>query len=352
MARSRRSLGILTPLLLLLSAGAAWSVAWVYLSQEADARITDALAKASEKGWTLSCGQRSIGGYPFRIEFDCGRPQLVSESANQRVTVNAERLLGVALIYNIKHVIVELDGPTNVSTFKLGGERQALEVETTSARASFELENDGLASVSFVTTGLRTLLPAFGFLNTTTGSGFSTERLGLHVRKAGASAHDLALKLDNSKLSGELSSALFESETLTAQTIDFVGQMSQSNALLHRSPAPGLAAWQAAGGEMKVQHLIVDAPALDIELSGVSTLDAGGRINGKFKGIFGKLNKLISDLKARGVLNDDGARLAAGAIGLLARPTKDGSKAELPVKISGGDVFLGPIKAMVLPALF
>ena len=352
MARSRRSLGILTPLFLLLSAAATWSFVWFYLSQEADARITEALATASEKGWTLTCGNRAIRGFPFRLEFDCGQPELVSETTSERLTVTAQRLLGVALIYNIKHVIVEVEGPTQVSTFKLGGERRALEVKTGSARASFELEDNGLAAVSFVATEALSQIPAFGLLHQSRGSAFATERAALHIRKIDATTHDIALKFDNTKLEGELSSALFESETLIAKTMDFVGQMKQSHALFHRSPAPGLAAWQAAGGEMHVRHLIVDAPALDIELSGVSTLDTWGRINGKFKGVFGKLNQLITDLKARGVLNDDGARLAAGAIGLLARPTKDGSKAELPVKISGGDVFLGPIKAMVLPALF
>ena len=354
MARSRSSLGIFTPLMLILVAGLTWGAAWFFLANVAEDRIADTLKQASARGWTLSCGDQALGGFPFRIEFDCNAPQLAIETARSRVTVKSQQLKLVALVYNLDQGIAEVAGPTTIETFQLGGVRRTYSLRTDSARASVEfIEGDAIA-VSAVLSKVNAEIPTLDLLNDGSTSTYVADRAAFHLRQAIAKTDvlDLALTLDNSRLAGELSGIFFEVPELTAKTVDFLGQMTKKNVLRSGSFTDNAVLWQAAGGEMQIQRFKIEAPALDVEVSGVGRLDNSGKAEGKFKGVFGKLKQLIKDLKSRGVLNDDGARLAAGAVGLLARPVKGSARVELPVSVTAGEVFLGPLRTMVLPPVF
>ncbi|VAW12316.1 hypothetical protein MNBD_ALPHA09-725 [hydrothermal vent metagenome] len=352
MARSRIPLGFLTPLLLVAFAAGAWSVAWFYLSGEADKRIIAAIDEASGRGWTLDCEDRGIGGFPFRVEFRCAGAQLVIEDARGRTTIRSEALLGVALVYKLDSAIVEVTGPTRIDTFELGGLRRNYLVATDTARASFTSADGQIVAVSVEATRVTADIPSLGLLNSGEASRISADRAEFHVRQAENAALDVSITIDNSQLAGELAQSLFEATKLLAEKLDFLGQLTRTDAFRSASAAIDLAAWQGQGGELRIQRLKVDTRALDVEVSGVARIDAFGNAEGKFKGIFGKLDLLIDELKARGVLDDDSARFAAGAVGLLARPIKGTSRVQLPVNVSDGEVFLGPIKTMILPPLF
>lgn len=352
MARSRIPLGVLTPLLLVALAAGMWALAWVYLADEAEKRIAAAIEEASGRGWTLDCEDQTVGGFPFRVEFDCAEPQFVIEDARGRTTIKSRVLLGVALVYDLDSVIVEVTGPTTVDTFQLGGMRRSYGVATDTVRASFDFTEGRVGAVSVVATAVDADIPSLDLLNTGEGSLVSAARAAFHLRRADGAALDVSITIDDARLAGEVAESLFEAPELLAEQLDFLGQVTKTDAFGAVSPAIGLAAWQGQGGELHIQRLKIETPALDVEISGIGKLDASGNAEGKFKGTFGKLDRLIDELKARGVLDNDGARIAAGAIGLLARPIKGTSKVQLPVNVNAGEVFLGPLKTMILPPLF
>jgi len=352
MAVSRISLGIFAPFLLVVIAAITWSVAWFYIAGEADIRITQAIDEASGRGLTLECGGRDISGYPFRIEFRCTDPQLVIENDTGQVTIRAKLLLGIALAYNLDRIIVDLTGPTDIDTFELGGVRQNFSVATKTARTSFDFTDGRISAASFVATGLGVDIPTLGLLNSGETSEISADRAAFHFRPAEKRALDIAVTVDKYQLAGEMAQAWFEAPDLVGDKVDFLGQLTNSDLFWGSSFGNAVVVWQQEGGQLSIQRLTVDTPALDFEISGVATLNGSGDVQGNFTGVFGKLDRLIDELKQRGILNDDSAKLAAGAVGLLARPIKGSTKMQLPVSVTDGEVFIGPIKTLILPPLF
>jgi len=352
MARSRISFGIFVPFLLVLVAAATWSIAWYYIADEAEIRIAAAIDDASGRGVTLDCDDRVIGGYPFRIEFRCTGAQLIVEDDKGQITVRSQSLLGVALAYDLNQIIVELQGPTLIDTFKLGGVRQKFAIATKTARASFEFDGTDISAVSILATGVAADIPPLGLLNMSQVSRVAADRAILHARRAGDAALDVAFTVDKFQLVGELAQSWFEAPELVAEQMDFLGQFTQVDFAPADAGENAVIAWQGRGGQLKIQRLKVETPALDFEISGIGKLNTSGEVIGNFTGIFGKLDRLIEELKRRGVLNDDSATLAAGAVGLLARPVKGSTKMQLPVSVTDGEVYIGPIKSMVLPPLF
>jgi len=352
MARSRTKIGIFAPFLLVLVAAGTWSVAWYYIAQEAGVRIAEAIDEASGRGITLDCGDQEIGGYPFRIEFRCADPQLVIENASGQTTLRSQLLVGVALAYNLDQIIVELYGPTRIDTFELGGARQNFTIATNKARASFDFTGTQVSAASIVAENVEVAIPNLGLGNFAETSVVSADRAVFHLRQADQTAVDVAFTIDKYRLAGELALTWFEAPELVAGQVDFLGQLTDVDLGPVGSFADALFTWQGRGGELKIQSFKVDAPALDFEISGIARLDASGEVQGDFTGIFGKLDRLIDELKLRGVLNDDSAKLAAGAVGLLARPVEGSAKVQLPVNVTDGEVFIGPIKTLILPPLF
>jgi hypothetical protein len=352
MAGRRTSLGILLPVWLVVFGSLVWTAGWFYVRSEAAARLDEAIAHEAAAGRRLDCGERSLGGFPFRLAFTCEGASLVLETADGRTSLRAPELRAVALVYDLQTLIVEADAPVEVETFRLGGARRTDRIDAETLRASLGFVGGQVGSVSFVATGIDASMPPFGLGNDGAGSQATGDRAAIHLRQAPGGAHDLALELTDARLGGELAAIPFQTPEIAAREISFIGRVSGTGLLGDGPISAALLRWQRGGGKVDVQTLRVDAEALDMELSGTVALDAAGRPEGKFRGAFGRLDQLIAELKARGALDADGARIAAGAVGLLARPTENGTRAVLPVRVTGGEVYLGPIRTMLLPALF
>lgn len=98
-----------------------WYVADGFARRQAEAERT----RLAGRGVTLACDGENWGGYPFRFEFNCGRPLL---TLGDGTTVRGTALLSVAQAYNPMHVITLVDGPTIVvrpegQTFVLNHDR-------------------------------------------------------------------------------------------------------------------------------------------------------------------------------------------------------------------------------------
>lgn len=352
MARRRRSLGLLTAIWLLVIGAAIWSAGWFYVRNVAETLIDQGLAREAQAGRTIECGARSFGGFPLGLVFRCEGAQLVVEDQQGRSRFAVPAMQAEVSVFDLAVVDVDVTPPVEIDSFRLGGVRRQDRIDAKSLGIRLGVVDDAVDSVTVTAAGVEAAIGSLGLALTHTGTRLSAETAMMRVREVVADSLDIHIEIASARIAGELASVPFETETIDARRLGFLGRLTRRGRLDDRSPMVGLAEWQQAGGELQIERLNVDAEALDMGLSGIVKLDPAGRPEGKLRGRFGRLDALIAEFKARGILDDDGARIAASAVGLLARPTADGARAELPVRLSGGEVYLGPIKTMVLPAFF
>src|SRR6478752_1248866 len=125
------------PFLLLVILAAAWSAFWFYARARAYAEIDTALAREAERGRTWTCTDRTIGGYPFRIELRCNALALTSTRWGDAVRIETGPALAVGQIYSPSLVIFELSGPAKATL----PEGRTLDLTWTNLDASFAWRN-------------------------------------------------------------------------------------------------------------------------------------------------------------------------------------------------------------------
>ncbi len=107
-------LKMMAPLIVFVCIALAWSVYWYIALGTAKQK----LATLEASHITLQCNDRSWGGYPFRIHFDC--TGAAATLAGNHITADKLRLIGQA--WNPNHVIGALFGPVSIDTVKISGD--------------------------------------------------------------------------------------------------------------------------------------------------------------------------------------------------------------------------------------
>jgi hypothetical protein len=102
-----RKLPILIAVLVVIVA--AWTGGWFWLKGEAGRRMDAEIAKLAARGITITCANRTIEGWPFRLDIDCDDAGIAQ--VDQLTSVKLKHLRLTALIYNPTLVIAEMDGP-------------------------------------------------------------------------------------------------------------------------------------------------------------------------------------------------------------------------------------------------
>jgi hypothetical protein len=109
----------LLPVLLLIAA-AAWSGFWFFAASQVTVKADAWRAQEAKSGRRYDCAKQSVAGFPFRLEVRCEgvRVTLTSQTAGAApapVTVNLDRILAVAQIYDPKLLIAEFTAPATIS---------------------------------------------------------------------------------------------------------------------------------------------------------------------------------------------------------------------------------------------
>lgn len=318
---------------------AAWSAGWVWLSGEVGPRMDAELEKLARRGVVVTCPNRAVGGYPFRIEIACVRPTL--EIAREGLTAEVHALNAVAQIYAPRHVILEAEGPLLVTR------ADGLRIDAVWAvmRGSVVLVAPGLARVSIAgdTVEAKAESPSLP------PSRLTATKLEAHVRPGETPANGLT-DLD---LAVVLRSAVFKSNerAVGPPPGDYVGLVALSR--MPYGPAPlreRLAAWASAGGVATIRDLrYVGGPGGALaRVRGTLTPDATGRLSGTLDLGFAALEKL-----GPGVI-DGTARTVVQVLNLVGKPGKDGERdiRTMEVEVDRGRVRVGPARVAEIPPLF
>ncbi|WP_321500680.1 DUF2125 domain-containing protein [Breoghania sp.] len=175
-----------------------WSAFWFYASGMVKEQLDARLALLAQQGVQISCADREISGYPFRIEIHCAATD-VALSGGEQVSVAGFR--AVALIYKPYHIIFEADAPlaARMSPFAA-----SIEGGWTIGHASLELDDWELseAALSFEDLNL-------GLLGGSTSQKATGKLAELHLRRAldNPQAADIALTLKDVTLVGTVANA-------------------------------------------------------------------------------------------------------------------------------------------------
>ncbi len=93
-----------------------WSGFWFYGRMKIIEVMDSAIARAASQGRDLSCPERSIGGFPFRMELICANATFAMETPDGKVSLGIERFAINARALDPTAVIAVLDGPLTFST--------------------------------------------------------------------------------------------------------------------------------------------------------------------------------------------------------------------------------------------
>lgn len=368
--RTRRVWPVVVPFVLVAALAAAWTGGWFYAVSVAEKTIAGWREREARSGRVHACASQTIGGFPFRIEVRCTEPSVAFMTAQPQVVLKGGDVLVAAQIYDPTLLISELSGPATVAE---PGRSPSLIANWKLAQSSVRgrpraperasLAIDRLVLDEPVANGALTVARA--------------DRVELHARvapggEAQPPAIDLVVRLAKAELPN--GGPFLRSPTDADVTAVVRG-------LKDLAPKPWsvrLRDLQAAGGKLEVSRARLQQGDVLAVAVGTLALTPRGRLDGTLRVTVAGLEKIAPALGIDKIapgsgldrLTTPGAGLdrilpglggmvrnkveSGGVLGLLGEPAElEGRKAvTLPLRISDGAMFLGPVPVGKLPPLF
>src|SRR5258708_4645703 len=390
--RRRRLWPVFIMPILVLVAAAAWSAFWFYAASQVDQTVDAWRAREAGSGRVYDCANRSVAGFPFRLEGRCSGVSvaLMSQTAGQAatqtpITARLGEILGVAQGYDPRLLIAEFTAPAVLSD---RGQQPSMVVNWSKARSSV-VGLPGIpqrASIVFDD-------PALDRIAASVQKPLARARhVELHGRLAEGSTPDHPLIETVLQLAG---GSIQDLHPLLAEPFD-VDARTRLSGLKDFSPKPWPERFreiQAAGGRAEILQSRIQQGDLIAVASGSLGLSPSGRLDGELQMTVAGIEKVIPALgidkmleqgvpqatldrlapgvKTEDVSNPMGARdpsipalrkvvrqnanvgVAASINTLGKEATLEGKKARaFPLRFVDGAVFLGPLKIAQTPPLY
>jgi hypothetical protein len=386
--RRRSRWGLYIAPVLLLIAAIAWSAFWFFAASQVGVQADAWRAHEAKSGRIYDCANRSVGGFPFRLEISCDSPSvtLASQTAQaaNRFTAKLDQILVVAQVYDPKHVIAEFSGPAAITD--QGGQSFAANWKLGRASVFGLPDVPQRASVVF---DAPTLARVDGSMQVPLAEAGHVE---LHGRLAEGSPKDApvietVLQINKGTIRGL--------HPLLADPFD-ADVRALVSGLKDLSPKPWPARFreiQAAGGHVEIVQSRIQQGDLVAVAAGTLGLSPSGRLEGELQmtvagiervipalgiekmlddgvpqatldkvapgvksqdlnNLFGALDRAIPGL-GKVVKQNANAGVAAGINALGKEAELEGKKARaFPLRFVDGVVFLGPLKVAQTPPLF
>ena len=380
----------IAPVLVVIAA-IAWSIFWFYAASQVDVQADAWRAQEAKSGRVYDCANRSVGGFPFRLEVRCdgATVTLVSQTAGAStqapITAKLGEILVVAQVYDPKRVIAEFTAPATVSdkaaqasyvvNWRLG-RSSVFGLPAVPQRASIVFDDgaidrlDGstqvpLASVKHIelhgriAEGSPADHPVIESVLQISGGSIK----GLHPLLAEPFDADVRAMLSGLKdFAPKPWPVRFRELQAAGGHVDIMQSRIQQGDLV--AVAAGTLGFSPAGcldGELQMTVAGIEKviPALGIDKmldQGVpqATLDrvAPGVKTQDINNLFGALDRAIPGL-GKVVKQNANVGVAAGINALGKEAVLEGKKARsFPLRFVNGAVFLGPLKVAQIPPLF
>lgn len=378
LAPRRRPWLLAVPLALVVVLALGWTGFWYYAASRAATALDGWRQREAQAGRVHSCGQQTIGGYPFRIEVRCSEPSATFKTLEPPVALVAKDALVAAQVYDPTLLIGEFTGPLSVGDV---GKTPALTANWTLAQVSLRGTAAAPQRVSIAVDKPELARFARGAMETVA----SAEHLELHGRIAAGAVNDNPIIELVLRLGAAMAPELVP---LAAQPTDgeITAQLSGLKDFAPKPWAARLRELQAAGGHIDITKARLAQGDILAVGAGTLSLTPAGRLDGQITLTVAGLEKLMALLgadqavsqflaqKAGGlnveklagsldrlmpglggaVRGNSGASLAAVGISMLGEQTDlEGRRAvRLPLRFADGAAFLGPIAVGQVPPLF
>ena len=290
---------LFAPFAMLALLALAWSAAWFFIRNRATEALDGWFAAQAATGRQWTCPQRSVGGYPFRIEIMC-RTLAVQQPD---LTLSLGRVHAVAQVYQPRHVIIEAEGPLRLSSGPV-----TVEGQWNSLRSSLRVVAEGFQTASLVVTE-----PVLNFRGPNLGTDLRAQHFEAHLRPdpaRGSSERALDVVARASGLSAPVLDNLIGGSEPAHVEMQAIATQARDARL--RSVPEELERWRQAGGKLELPFAAVSKGNRRLEARGELTLDALHRPTGRL------------DLAARGLdgLLENVAGGAGGVLGALLAPSE------------------------------
>ena len=328
-----RKIRLVTALLVVI--GLAWTGIWLFIRSEVASRMDAELDKLRSRGLVIDCPDRSITGWPFRIEVACVGPSL--SMPDRLVQAHAKALRVMALIYQPTTLIGELDGPVTAS----GANGEDIAADWRLLQASVKLAGTRPSLVSIAGDGLSGTLRKPGTPDVT----FVAEHGEVHGRPAPDAAEgqvdiDLA--------------ARFAAVTLTlgGKPLGPAEGNLLIDSVARRLPAraePGdtyLKSWAGNDGRLELRSARFETGGFAVTGKGAVTAEADGLPSGSIRLFATGFDKLLTG--AGSVKSKAELAVLATAFTLYGKPA---TEADATGRAIGIGIEHGRVKVGVLPVL-
>ena len=328
--------GLYVPLGLLALVIAGWSAFWFVAKGVVGNGIDKAIAEAGQRGDVWTCANRSISGYPFRLEVRCSDVTLARTSAAGVVSLSTGPLVAIGQPHTPSHVIVQADGPLRAEL----ADGRKVDARWELAEASQRLQGGQLERLSLDVK--KPVMTISGAGVTTTLSSLALEG---HVRRntarpAGDMANDLFVKVRQLAF-GDLDALLGDANP---SDVDVQITGSRLDLLGHGITATTLETWRVAGGKLDLTRLALKKGIKQIEARGELVLDEQRRISGRIEPSVANIDQ-FAGIRLRGGAMD----LASALSGRAPSTSTDGLKPLPAIDLRGGRVSLGPLRLPLPP---
>jgi hypothetical protein len=370
------------PLGLFVIVAVLWTGAWFYASATAHTTIDAWRAHEASIGRFYNCGAQDIGGYPFRIEVDCAKPNAEWRSDRPPLAVTMKDLNVAAQIYDPTLLIADFTGPMMVGlssappTVAVSWERAQASIRglptTGPGRVSSVFDKVAIARVDGGRHDLVAQADHFE-VHGRTVAGTSPDNPAIEVVVRADAASSSEFRVLAEPISGEITAMLWGLHDLSP-----------------KSWTDRLRDLQAAGGHIDIKQARVQQANSIIVGNGTLALNARGQLEGQLQLTIVGLDHLLSGLDLDrvaaqlvpqdqldriapgldasklsqsldrimpglgGAVRNNSGAIAAAGVAAMGQPTQlEGKPAVmLPLRFADGTAYLGQLRIGPTPPLF
>jgi hypothetical protein len=273
------------PVGLLLLIVLLYSVFWRVQADTLSARLDRANGGEIIPGVEFDFAEKSIGGYPFRLDAVLSGVSFVHKAPEGDTAWRTEKLALHAMSYRSDQFIFETAGLQSFAEpGAAGGPPEVLYIQPELARASAILIKGRLARFD-----LDVLEPSGkdASLHADPTRTFAADRAQLHLLRGPDDSVDIAMKIDNAeigkgyglKFGGKLGLIELRGKLKAATAFDALTQGTES-------VADAAGDWRAKNGALDVERLSLDWDGVKTDMKGALALDSQDRITGALTGMF------------------------------------------------------------------
>ena len=110
----RRIWPVVLPVCIVVLLAAGWCALWYYAAGVANREMAAWMQREAAAGRVYSCGSQTIGGFPFRLAFDCTIVTAALNSVQPPLTVTAKAVTVAAEVYHPTLLVADIASPLTV----------------------------------------------------------------------------------------------------------------------------------------------------------------------------------------------------------------------------------------------